>query len=135
MISEGTVIGDFVYILPYAQFLNDPLPPSPMLEGITVKNLAVISSGAVIFPGVTIGEGSFVAAASHVKKDVTDIHCVAGSPAVLFCTLDKFVHPKYGRYHPWIKRHIAKYPVAVHPKIDEGVAGLDRLIKAHRSEI
>lgn len=129
IISEDTIVGDFVYFLPRVQMVTDPFPPSEILLGITIKDLTVIAAGALLYPGITLGMGSFIAAASHVKQNVADIHCVAGSPAKTFATLDKYVLPTYGAFHPWIKRIIDKYPENLHPLIEEKIRKIDEIIQ------
>ena len=51
------------------------------LRPTTVKFRASIGSGAVILPGVTIGEGALVGAGAVVTRDVPDAAVVAGIPA------------------------------------------------------
>ncbi|MDQ5984489.1 MAG: 2,3,4,5-tetrahydropyridine-2,6-dicarboxylate N-acetyltransferase [Syntrophus sp. SKADARSKE-3] len=48
---------------------------------VVIGDYAKIYTGAMIFPGVTIGEGAIVAAHSLVTKDVPSNTLVAGSPA------------------------------------------------------
>lgn len=48
---------------------------------ITVENGAWIGAGAIILPGVTVGEHSIVGAGSLVRKDVAPRTVVAGNPA------------------------------------------------------
>ena len=48
---------------------------------VTIKKNAWICMGAIICPGVTIGENSVVAAGSVVTKDVPDNVIVGGNPA------------------------------------------------------
>ena len=57
---------------------------------ITIEDLAYIGSGAQIMPGVTIGEGSLVAAGAIVTKSVPKHTVVAGNPARVICTVDEF---------------------------------------------
>lgn len=52
-----------------------------MLKNITLKDNCCIGTRALILPGVTIGEGAFVAAGAVVTKDVPDWTIVAGCPA------------------------------------------------------
>nr|WP_281372912.1 DapH/DapD/GlmU-related protein [Kineococcus aurantiacus] len=42
-----------------------------------------VGAGAIVLPGVTIGDGSIVAAGAVVTKDVPPASIVAGSPAVV----------------------------------------------------
>ena len=55
---------------------------------VTIKKNAWIGLGAIITPGVTIGENSVVAAGSVVTKDVPDNTVVGGIPAKAIKTLD-----------------------------------------------
>jgi acetyltransferase-like isoleucine patch superfamily enzyme len=58
------------------------LPPSPEdVRPIVVEDKVWIGSRSVIFPGVTIGRGSIIAAASVVTGDVPPNTLVAGNPA------------------------------------------------------
>jgi acetyltransferase-like isoleucine patch superfamily enzyme len=52
-----------------------------MKELIQVRHRASIGSGAVILPGVTIGENAKVGAGAVVTHDVPDGATVAGVPA------------------------------------------------------
>lgn len=74
-------IGKNVFIGPAAALTNDPYPPSGKMIGVTIKDGAVIGSGAVIKAGVTIGKNSVVAMGAVVTKDVPDDTVVAGVPA------------------------------------------------------
>lgn len=80
-VGKKTKIGNFVWILPYVIFTNDPTPPSDYLIGSTVEDFATIAAGAIILPGLKIGHHSLVAAASCVTKDVLPHTVVAGVPA------------------------------------------------------
>ena len=48
---------------------------------ITLNDDVWVGCGATIMPGVTIGQGAIVAAASHVIKDVPPYAIVGGNPA------------------------------------------------------
>lgn len=59
------------------------LPPRPEeVRPVTIGDNVWIGSRAMIFPGVTVGEGSVIAAASVVRRDVEPYTVVAGNPAV-----------------------------------------------------
>ena len=82
---DGLRVGDDVFIGPNATFTNDKFPrskqfPAKFLETI-IENGASIGAGAVILPGITIGQGSMVAAGSVVTKNVASKSLVQGNPA------------------------------------------------------
>lgn len=82
-IPDGITIADEVFVGPRVTFTNDKFPPSHG-KGWTethVKRGASIGAGAVILPGITIGEGARIGAGSVVTKDVPDHATVAGNPA------------------------------------------------------
>lgn len=93
----GLYIGDNVAVCANAQVLSHSEIPTkgksmagPMIKEsekgfkslpIHIKNNSFISVGAIILPGVTIGEGSIVGANSVVTKDVEPWTVVGGVPA------------------------------------------------------
>ena len=83
-IPEGVEIEDGVFIGPGVIFTNDKYPRAKgkwKLLKTKVKKGASIGAGAVILPGITIGQYSLVAAGSVVTKDVPDYAIVKGNPA------------------------------------------------------
>ena len=83
-IPEGVEIEDNVFIGPGVIFTNDKYPRVKgkwRLLKTLVKKGASIGAGAVILPGITIGETAIVAAGSVVTKDVPPNAIVAGNPA------------------------------------------------------
>lgn len=98
-ICEGVVIEDEVFVGHHVCFTNDVLPRACRADGTPktaadwqlvqtwVRRRASIGSGAVILPGVTIGEGAIVGAGSVVTKDVAPRVVVAGNPARLIRAL------------------------------------------------
>ena len=83
-IPPGVKIGNHVFVGPRVTFVNDKYPiayAGQVISPIVVKDWASIGAGAVILPGVTIGEYAIVAAGSVVTKDVPPYAIVAGNPA------------------------------------------------------
>lgn len=92
-IPEGVIIEDEVFIGPQVTFTNDKYPKATTESGelkksedwkiskIVVKGRASIGAGAVILPGVTIGENSIIGAGAVVTKDVPPNKIVIGNPA------------------------------------------------------
>jgi acetyltransferase-like isoleucine patch superfamily enzyme len=59
------------------------LPPRPEeVRPVTIGDNVWIGTHAMILPGVTVGEGSVIAAYSVVRNDVSPYSIVAGNPAV-----------------------------------------------------
>ncbi|MBV8391183.1 MAG: sugar O-acetyltransferase [Mucilaginibacter sp.] len=90
----GITIEDDVQIGPKVSLIteNHPLDPSNRksldLKSILIKKNAWIGAGAIILPGITIGENSVVAAGAVVNKDVPDNTIVGGVPAKVIRNID-----------------------------------------------
>ena len=67
------------------------IPDFDMFGKVIIKDGAYIGAYAQIMPGVTIGEGSLVAAGSIVTKSVPAGVVVAGNPAKYVCTVDEYI--------------------------------------------
>ncbi len=94
-LCEGVTIEDEVFIGHGVVFTNDRFPRATTEDGrlqgsddwsaerTLVKRRASIGSGAVIIPGIVIGESALVGAGAVVTKDVPSFAIVAGNPAVV----------------------------------------------------
>jgi len=95
--KSGIEIADFVTIsgrvMVYSEsddysgeFMTNPMLPSTFTNvygaKVTFQKHAIVYSGSIILPGVTIGEGACVGAMSLVKNDVDAWTIYAGVPAV-----------------------------------------------------
>jgi len=82
-IPTNTRIGNHVFIGPNAVLTNDRYPPARIggLEGPIIKDYAAIGANATLLPGITIGEGAFVAAGAIVTRDIPDHMMAIGAPA------------------------------------------------------
>lgn len=82
---DGVRLADDVFVGPNVTFTNDKRPRSrqhPESYPITrVEKGASIGGGAVILPGITIGERAMIGAGSIVTKDVAPGVVVLGNPA------------------------------------------------------
>ncbi|MDO8344261.1 MAG: acyltransferase [Cellvibrio sp.] len=82
---DGLRIEDSVFIGPNVTFTNDLFPrskvyPKKFLQTI-VKSGASIGGGAVILPGITVGESAMIGAGAVVTKSVPAKAIVVGNPA------------------------------------------------------
>ena len=84
-ITAFSVIEDDVFIGPCAMTTNDDTmarrPPDEPMRGATLRRACRIGGGAVLVPGVEIGEEAFVAAGAVVTNDVPSRALVMGVPA------------------------------------------------------
>lgn len=71
---DGTRIEDNVFIGPNVSFSNDKYPRSKIypqaFSKTIIKKGASIGAGAVILPGVSIGENALIGAGAVITKDV-----------------------------------------------------------------
>lgn len=83
----GITIEDDVFVGPQVQIVTENHPEQPSVrhnvyaKPITIKRGVWIGAGAIVLPGVTVGEHSIVGAGAVVTKDVPDGVIVAGNPA------------------------------------------------------
>jgi len=84
-LTAFSVVEDDVFVGPGAITTNDDTMgrhgPERPLRGATLRRACRIGGGAVLVPGVEIGEEAFVAAGAVVTRDVPARGWVAGVPA------------------------------------------------------
>jgi len=101
-IGQKSLIMDYVWIFPYVVLTNDPTPPSETMLGVTIKAFAVIATGAVLLPGVVVGEDSLIAAGAVVTKNVDPQMVVAGVPGKVIANVKDIKSPISGKpVYPW----------------------------------
>jgi len=84
-VTAHAIIEDDVFVGPGVVTTNDHTmarqPPSAPLLGPTLRRACRIGGGAVLVPGIEIGEEAFVAAGAVVTNDVPSRAVVMGVPA------------------------------------------------------
>jgi UDP-2-acetamido-3-amino-2,3-dideoxy-glucuronate N-acetyltransferase len=84
-ITAFTLVEDDVFIGPGVVTTNDHTmarhPRGAALEGPTLRRACRVGGGAVLAPGVEVGEEAFVAAGAVVARDVPSRAVVMGVPA------------------------------------------------------
>lgn len=80
-LEDGVFIGPEVKVITENHPEESALRHSLLVKPIVIRRNAWIGAGAIILPGVTVGENAIVAAGAVVTKDVPDNAIVAGVPA------------------------------------------------------
>ena len=82
-VPRETTIADNVFVGPRAVLTNDPYPVRQEVDlaGPTLEEGVSVGANATILPGVTVGQGSFVAAGAVVTEDVPPETLAVGTPA------------------------------------------------------
>jgi acetyltransferase-like isoleucine patch superfamily enzyme len=122
-VPQKSTIEEFAWLFPYVVLTNDPHPPSDSCTvGPTIRRFAVIGAGAMIFPGVNVGEGAVVGAMALVRHDVPPRSVVVGVPgevrgpvADISCREGRVEH-----VYPWWTHFRRGYPEGVLPAPDAG---------------
>jgi acetyltransferase-like isoleucine patch superfamily enzyme len=120
-VPQRTTIEEFAWLFPHVVLANDPHPPSDTCTaGPTIRRYAVIGAGAIVFPGVEVGEGAVVGAMSLVRHDVEPETVVVGVPGqVRGATADIRCHDgRLEHVYPWWTHFRRGYPPDVLPSTD-----------------
>ena len=85
-ITAYSTLEEHVFIAPCVQTTNDDFmgrtePRHALVKGPTIRRGARVGGGAVLCPGVEIGEEAFVGAGAVVVRDVPPRVVVVGNPA------------------------------------------------------
>ena len=108
-IGQLSRIDDFVWIFPYVVLTNDPTPPSENFVGVHVHSFAIVATGAIIMPGLEIGQDCLVAAGAIVTKQVEPYAVVAGNPAKNISDVRKIKNKLTAKLaYPW-RNHFKTY--------------------------
>lgn len=119
-IGEYTELEDDVWIGPGVVMTNVLHPPCPEFKkraplkgkkcccGPTVKKFAVIGAGAILLPGVVIGERALIGAGAIVAKDVPAGHVLSGLAARSINAVGELVCPlglyEKGAVYKWRRK-------------------------------
>lgn len=99
-------LGDFVFCAPFMVFTHIAFPRAAVnrrssFEKTIVKNGVTLGANSTVMPGITIGEGTFLAAGSTLTKDCKDWALMIGTPA---------------RHVGWVSAYGEKIPLPIEGK-------------------
>ena len=104
-LCQETVLGNFVWLFPGVTATNDLHPPSDEFRGARIDDYAVIATGAVLLPGVHVGNNAVVGASALVRKDVPPHALVAQAPARVMGDVRQLILSETGEpVYPWTAR-------------------------------
>lgn len=86
-LTEGTKI----FTHGGARVARDKYPDFDIFGKVVLGDRVYVGSGAMIMPGVTIGDNVLIAAGSVVTKSIPSNVVVAGNPAKYICTVDEYI--------------------------------------------
>ena len=108
-IGQLSEVDDFVWVYPYVVLTNDPTPPSNSFVGVHVHSFAIIATGALVMPGISIGQDSLVGAGAIVTKDVEPYALAVGNPARQISDVRNIKNKITGEsVYPW-REHFDNY--------------------------
>lgn len=81
-LAKGSVLGEFVFIYPFAVLTNDRFPPTTETIAPTIGDYTQVGVHAVILAGVKVGAHCLIAANATVTQDAADHSFLIGSPAI-----------------------------------------------------
>jgi len=118
-VGKMAKIGKCAWLYPKVQFTNDPLPPTHVMESINIGHLSVVCTGTLLLPGVEIGLGAYVGAASVVRESVPPVMFATGNPAKVMFQVDRLIDPQRDIRFQWLEYFRDRYPASAQPLIDE----------------
>jgi acetyltransferase-like isoleucine patch superfamily enzyme len=80
-IEEGAQVAPGAKILTHDSSMSVTAGKPVLMKPTKLKKKCYVGAGAVVLPGVTVGEKAIVAAGAVVTKDVPPNSTVAGAPA------------------------------------------------------
>ena len=108
-IGQLSVVDDFVWIYPYVVLTNDPTPPSTDFVGVHIHSFAIVATGAIVMPGLDLGQDCLIGAGAIVTKSVKPYAVAVGNPARTISDVRDVRNKITGKpVYPW-REHFSRY--------------------------
>lgn len=137
-VGRGSKLGHFVHLYSLSILLNDPLPPSEILEPVVLEDGVVVCVGATVMAGTTLGLGSLVSARSMAHGQVPPGAVVDGPDGKIVSHVTHLVDFRNGIKHPWMRNFANRYPESVQERLRAleaaVLAGRERFLKEFKSK-
>jgi acetyltransferase-like isoleucine patch superfamily enzyme len=124
-VGKGTAIGDFVWLYSLVTLMNDPLPPSHLVEPVIIGDMATVCVNAQVMPGTAVGRGAFVAAGAVASGYIPPSVVVTGSHGEIAGPVRFLMHMQTRTRHPWHKHFADAYPEKARARIETLGAEID----------
>lgn len=102
-ISQWSKIGSYCWIAPFVVMTHDPYPPSNDWKGSSIGDYTQVCVGAVILPGIQIGQKCVIGAGAVVNKSLKDLSLVVSASSRV-TDVGKYIVMGKGRVYPWMNR-------------------------------
>jgi len=111
-IGQGSKIGSFVWLFPYVVLINDPHPPSNIMQGVKIGDFSVVATMTTILPNVNVAKNCLIGAHSLLTLNTEEGMLYSGNPAKKICLAGKIRLKDGSRKpeYPWTKHFHRGYP-------------------------
>lgn len=112
-LAQGTRLGSFVFMYPFAVTTNDRFPPTTVPTSPVIGDYTQVGVHAVIIAGVNVGAHCLIAANSTVTRDTGDHAFMVGSPAIRRKDVRELCDADGSPLYPWKERFDRGMPWSV----------------------
>ncbi len=126
-VGRGSRIGDFVWLYSLTTLMNDPLPPSRLVEPVMLGDMVTVCVNAQLLPGAVISDGCMLASGARVGGYVPPCMVVSGPEGADMRPISFVMHMASRTRHPWHRHFTDAYPEHARIRIKELGAKIDAL--------
>jgi UDP-3-O-[3-hydroxymyristoyl] glucosamine N-acyltransferase len=116
-VGKGSRVGHFARLYSLVTLTNDPLPPSHVLQGVSVGDGAVLCVGVTVLPGADLGVGAFICSGSQAKGKIAAGSVVLENRPVF--GIHRLRSLEHQIVHPWMNHFKDAYPESAWERLDK----------------